>query len=37
VEQYTVENILHFQKYSECKACHGFFNLCFRNSNCFSS
>jgi len=37
LKQYIVEKILHFQKYSECKACRGFFNLCFLNWNCFYS
>ena len=34
---FIIENILHFQKYSEYKGFRDFFILCFLNSNCFSS
>ena len=36
-KQYIVENILHYQKYSEYTVFRSFFKLCFLNSNCFFS
>ena len=37
LKHYIIEIILHFQKYSEYNVFRSFFNLCFLNSNCFSS